>query len=272
MVYYYCVVPFAILILLVIILNLIMIRHIYKANTASHGAGFMFKYIGICNVSFASFASIHSIVERASAPLPIRWFTSTATVVSSFLHLGVNVSLAFERLQVIKHPMEYFSAGAKKKLEKKLLLIVITSSLIIGFSCSTLRYVFKNVLIQSIPMAASRIIAYITLCVLYAKLYFAMKEHNQAVEPQLTETEQPTNKNNNEMIARRKKQLEHAKRFFIGITSSYFVLNLPTIITFFFIEEWPMCNTKEGIIFTASNVLSLFNMLFDTMWYFYMDR
>ena len=98
-----------------------------------------------------------------------------------------------------------------------------------------------------------------------------MKEHNQAVEPQSNETEQPVKKNN-EMIARRKKQLEHAKRFFIGITSSYFVLNLPTMITFFLIEESPVCNTIKGILFTASNVLSLFNMLFDTMWYFYMDR
>ena len=232
----------------------------------------MFKYIGMCNVSFGIFAFIYSIVETVSAPLSIQWFTSTATVVSNFLHLGFNVSLAFERLQVIKHPMEYISVGAKNKLEKKLLLIVITSSLIIGFSCSTLRYVFSNVLIQSIPVAASRIIAYITLCVLYVKLYFAMKEHNQAVRPQSNETEQPTNNNNNEMIARRKKQLEHAKRFFIGITSSYFVLNLPTMIMFFLIEESPVCNTIKGILFTASNALSLFNMLFDTMWYFYMDR
>ena len=271
MVYYYCVVPFAILTLLVIISNLIMIRHIYKANAASQGPGFMFKHIGMCNVSFGVFAFIHSIVQRVSAPLPIRWFTSTATVVSSFLHLGVNVSLAFERLQVIKHPMEYFSAGAKKKLEKKLSLIVFTSSLIIGSSCSTLGYIFKNISFHSIPLAGSRIIAYITLCVLYFKLYFAIKEQNQAVEPQSNETEQPTN-NNNEMITRRKKQLEHAKRFFIGITSSYFALNLPTMIIFFFIEEWLVCNTIKGILFNISNALSLFNMLFDTIWYFYMDR
>ena len=170
MVYYYCVVPITILTFLVIISNLIMIKHIYKTNIASHGPSFMFRYMGMCNVSFGIFGFIHSIVQRVSAPLPIRWFTSTATVVSSFLHLGVNVSLAFERLQVIKHPMQYISEGAKKKLEKKLLLIVITSSLIIGFSCSTLRYIFSNVLIQSIPVAASRIIAYITLCVLYVKL------------------------------------------------------------------------------------------------------
>ena len=145
-------------------------------------------------------------MEIVPAPLAMQWFASTASATSSFLNLGFNVSLAFERLQAIKHPMEYFSAEVKKKLEKKLSLIVITSSLIIGFSCSTFRYVLKNLLIQSIPLAASRIIAYITLCVLYVKLYFAMKEHNQAVEPQPNEAEQPAN-NNNEMIARHKNNL-----------------------------------------------------------------
>ena len=270
---YCCTSPIAILIILVIISSIVMIRHIYKADNASHGAGAMFRYIGMCNVSLCIFAPIYSIVEKAHAPNSIQWFASTASVIANFLHLGFNVSLAYERLQVIKHPMEYFSAEVKKKLERKLSLIVITSSLIIGFSCSTLRFIFKNISFKFIPLAASRILAYITLCVLYFKLYVAIKEQNQEVAPQSNETGQPTNNNNNnEMMARRKKQLEHAKRFFIGITSSYFVLNLPTMITFFLVEEWPVCNTIKGILFTTSNAFLLFNMLFDTMWYFYMDR
>ena len=268
---YYCILPIAILISLVIVANLIMIRHIYKSNNASHGAGFMFKFVGISNVAFAIFTLIHSIVRTVVISVPIEWLASTAAVVSNFLHLGFNVSLAYERLQVIKHPMEYFSAEVKKKLEKKLLLIVCMSSMIIGCSCITLRYIFKNIMFQHIPLAASRIITYVTLCVLYTKLYYAMKEQNQAVAPQPNETEQPAN-SNNEMIARRKKQLEHSKRFFLGITSSFFVSNLPFMMTLFFIEEWPACNTIKGIFFAISGALSLFNMLFDTIWYFYMDR
>ena len=248
-----------------------MIRHIYKSNNASHGAGFMFKFVGMSNVAFLIFTLIHSIVRTVVVSVPIEWFASTASVVSNFLHLGFNVSLAYERLQVIKHPMEYFSAEVKKRLEKKLLKIVCMSSLIIGLSCSTLRYIFKNIMFQYIPLAASRSITYVTLCVLYTKLYYAMKEQNQAVKPNSNETEQPAN-SNNEMTVRRKKQLEHAKRFFTGITCSFFALNLPITMTLFFIEEWPACNTIKGIFFTTSGALSFFNMLFDTIWYFYMDR
>ena len=268
---YYCVSPLLILVLLVIISNLLLIRRIYKTNTSPNGAGLILKLIGLSNIAYATFICIRSAVKTISAPAPVLWFTSTASVVTSYLHLGFNVSLAFERFQVVSHPMEYHTTKAKKILERKLSLMVSILSMITGVSSSVLRFLFKNILIISMPLAALRAVGYITLCLLYYKLYLAMKAQNQAIAPSSNERCQPSN-SNNEVIRRRQRYLGKRKKFFIGITTSFFVLNLPTMVVFFMVTDIPHCTTPKGILSTVSIALSLFNMIFDSVWYFYVDK
>ena len=248
-----------------------MVGHIFKGSNVPCGAGLMFKLIGISNVACSIFVCFQAVMTDLTTSTVLVGINSFATIASFLLQLGFNVSLAFERLQVIRYPMKYHTAEAKRGLEKMLCLIVLVLSLILGASCSALRFILNNILITSISLAASRIAGYIILCILYCILYSVMKAHNQAIAN--TSAEQcKTSTSNREAIIKRRKQLEHSKKFFIGITSSFFILNLPAMAIFFITDEYPSCNTVKGILCSVSIGLSLFNMMFDSAWYFYMHR
>ena len=247
-----------------------MVIQIYKNENQSFGAGRMFTLIGVSNVACA-FIMFIRVFLTANTPFPILCFFTTCTIVSFLHQLGFNVSLAYERLQVVKNGLAYHTSDAKKKLERKLSICVVISSTIIGVSSSTLRYTMGNMIFQLIPIATTRILGYIALCVFYVNLYFAMKSQNQAIAPTSAEQGQPSIRNN-DVIARRQKRLKHAKMFFIGITSSFFISNLATMIIFLAIDKTTPCHTVEGILSTISASLSLLGMAFDPAWYFYMKR
>ena len=263
---YYCLPPLLLLLIVAVLLNVIMIRHIYKTNNSSSGAGFMFKFVAISNAASSTFTSISAIGKATSKALPLLWFTSTTVVISISLQMGANVSLAFERLQVVKHAVKYHSVEARKGLQRKLSLAIWIFSLLIGFTCTTLRFYFNNRLFMLVPIAGSRISGYIALCIIYYKLFYAMKTQNQAIAPSL----QDAGQQNNAVMIRRRKQVEHARKFFIGITASFFVLNIPTIATYSSIEEFPFCKTVREVLSMMSNAFPTINMIFDVIWYFYM--
>ena len=263
---YYCLPPLLILLIVAVLLNTIMIRHIYKTNNSSSGAGFMFKFVAISNIASGTFTSISAIVKATSKVPSLLWFTTTALVISICLQLGANVSLAFERVQVVKHAVKYRDVDAKKGLQRKLSLTTLMFSLLIGFSSTTLRFYFNNTLFMMFPLAASRISGYIALCVLYYKLFYAMKTQNQAIAPTL----QDAGHQNNAVMVRRRKQVEHARKFFIGITASFFVFNIPAMAAYFSFEKFPYCKTVREALSMMSSGFPTMNMIFDVIWYFYM--
>lgn len=266
----YCFVPVLCAAILVIISNLSMVIHIFKANYQSKFAGFLFKFIGISNVASSVCMCAQAVLKQPRAPLPLKFIITTATMVSLLLQLGFNVSLAFERHQVIANAAKYHSINAKKHLGKKLSLVVFAVSMGLGIFFTTLKFHFKSILFLFIPVGVSRIIGYIILCVLYTKLYFAIKSSNKVLTNSSAEQGEPSTCSN-AVIKRRKRQLEHSKKFFIGITSTFLVLNLPVTVAFFSIKDESLsCISKGGIISLISIALSQFNMAFDTFWYFYM--
>ena len=248
-----------------------MVIHIFKTSNNSFGSGFMFKRIGISNAALSVSLCIASLSRVVDIPMPLVWFFSISTLISSFLQLGFNVSLAFERLQVIRNQMEYHSAEAKRKLQKKTSIVVLVASFIIGFACSLTRFVFNNIYLFFVPLSVSRVAGYIALCVIYIRLYFSLKYQNQAIASKSIEQGVPSTLSS-KLAARREKQLEHSRKFFIGITSSFFVLNLPTMLMTFMSIAFPPCHTLQGIYVTISICLSLFNMVFDVLLYTYMHR
>ena len=266
----YCFVSIASVSILTAAPNIYMVIQIYKNENQSFGAGRMFTLIGVSNIACA-FIMFIRVVLTANTPFPILSFFATCTIVSFLHQLGFNVSLAYERLQVVKNGLAYHTSDAKKKLERKLSICVVISSTIIGVSSSTLRYTMGNMTFQLIPIATTRILGYITLCVIYIKLYFAIKAQNRTVAPTTVEQGLPSIRNN-DVIARRQKRLKHKKMFFIGITSSFFISNLTTMIIFLAIDKTTPCHTIEGILSTTSASLSLLGMAFDPVWYFYMKR
>ena len=266
---FYCMSPLMVLSGLAILLNLVMTVHLYQAENPCVGVGLLFKLIGICNVACGVFISFRVVLKAVSTPLPLKWFVSAALMTSLCLQLCINVSLAFARLQVVKDPMTYRTREAKKSLEKKLSIAASLLSLIIGTSCSAMRFYFKKPAFNVIPLAVLRIIAYLSLCILYCKLYFSMKRQAQAIEPNINE---PGQRSSNEVVKRRRKQLKHKRKFFIGITSSFFVLNLPSIIVYFTTDELPPCTSVQRMIYIVPIGLSFFNMIFDVLWYVYMYK
>ena len=266
----YCSLSIAVIAILTAAPNIYMVMQIYKDEDQSIGAGRMFTLIGMSNVACALITSIHMFMV-VNPPFAVIWFIAACTIASFLNQLGFNVSLAYTRLQVIKHGFAYHTSDAKKQLERKLSICVFILSMIIGILSSTLRFTLGNVMFLAIPMATTRILGYIALCVIYIKLYFAIKSQNQFIAPSSAEQGQPSTVVN-EIITRREKRQSLAKMFFIGITSSFFISNLPTIITFLAIRKTPLCNTLEGIVSTTSLNLSLVGMAFDAAWYFYMKR
>ena len=256
--------------ILEVITNVCMVIHNYRENN-SFGAGFLFKLIGICNAACGICLCTQAIAISANAIPPLPWVLSMITSTVFFLQLGFNVSLAFERYKVVINAADYCSSNAKRKLEKKLALAVFTIALLLSILIAIVRYLYSNVLIQSVPFAATRIIGYILFCVLYGKLFFTMRSQSQAIAPSSVEQGLPT-AISQKSITRRRRQLEHSKRFFIGITSSYFILNLPIMVAFFIIDENPNCHTFKGIFSLLSIGLSVINMIFDSVWYFYMAK
>ena len=260
-------------VVLAVVTNVIMVIHIFKNGGSANRAGFMFKFIAISNATYSICLCFHAVETNATrdVPLTLAFVVSAATGTSFYLQLGFNLSLAFERYQIIANAVRYHTAEAKNRLERRLSIAVFTFSFIMGLNFSSLRFLLKNLSFFTVPMAVSRIVGNISLCVLYFKLYLTMKSNNQSIAATSAEKDVPPT-SNNELMTRRMKHLEHSKRFFIGITSTFFILNLPLMIVFFITSEAPPCNTLKGILSILSVCLSIFNMVFDPIWYFYMDR
>ena len=265
----YCSLSIAIISILTAAPNIYMVMQIYKDENQSIGAGRMFTLIGVSNVACALSTTIHMFMT-VNTPFPVICLVSTCTTIFFLQQLGFNVSLAYERLQVLKKGLSYHTSDAKRELERKLSIRVFISSMILGIISSTLRFTLGNMMFKSIPLATARILCYIALCVIYVKLYFAIKSHNNKIATSTKQGEPSAV--DNKIIERRQKDLNHAKMFFTGITSSFFISNLPTMIIFLTVDHAPVCNTVEGILVTTSINLSLIGMAFDAAWYFYMKR
>ena len=268
----HCFIPVLCSAILALVSNLSMVIHIFKANYQTRYAGFTFKFIGISNATCSICMAFRVVITQASPPLPLVWVAATATVISLFLQLGFNVSLAFERHQIMRYAVRYQTKAAKEHLGKKISLVVFALSTSFGFFFSTLRFLFSNNIFIFIPLAVSRITAYILLCVLYIKLYFTIKSSNQTIVISLAD-QRGTSTCNNQVVIRRKKQLEHSRKFFFAITSTFFFLDLPITVAFFSIyNENPSCSSSKGMFSAIATSLSLLNMGFDSVWYFYMHR
>ena len=267
----YCVIPLSFLAILATVANLSMVIHILKGNSSSFVASLVFKLIGlsntICGVSFF----IQWMAYSVNSNNHVLWVLSVVLMIAFSLQSGFNVSLAFLRYKLVINAFDYYTSQSKRRLERKLTIAVFSSTLLLCFVCATLKFLFNNVRFMLFPVAISRVIACILLCIFYAKLYFAMKSHDRAVVASTTVRGQQTT-SSKEVITRRKKKLHHTKRFFIGVITSFFVLNLPSTAVFFIVNQSPNCKTWQGLFSIISIGLSCVNMVFDSIWYFYMEK
>lgn len=251
--------------------NVIMVTYIYKYGNQSYGAGYLFTLIGVSNILFCTFMSIEIASDHGQPSRTLKWFQLNSTMISFCLQLGFNIALAFERQQVTSKPLQYHTTDAKKQLERKLCLVVVILSLIIGFLSTTMAFLFNIAMILYIPVAVTRIAGYVILCVLCFKQFRSIEKNEAAIVETLENAEQTTT-TNKEIIMQRKRKLVHTRKFLIGITTSYLLFNLPTMITFLAVDATKPCDSVKGIASSVSSTFSFLNCVFDTVWYFYMDR
>lgn len=269
---YLCFIPVLVLAIFTAVSNLAMVIHVFKGKNSSPAARLLFKLIGISNLAYGMLVSIQSGIRSVPASKFLLWFLWSALLVFYFLHMGFNVALAFERLAVVSSPFFYCTHEAKKALEKKLCFVVSILCMILSFIFITLKFALESFLPLSISMSATRIMGYVILCVLYYKLFRAMKTENTAVYGNSTDRNDHASNRNKDMILRRRRQLLHSRKFFIGITSSFALFNLPTMVTFLIVHHQAACDTEEGIAGITSICFVMFNSIFDTLWYFHMNR
>ena len=203
-----CTIPLIVLTIVATATNVSMVIHIFKTSTSLFGPGFMFKLIGISNAACGTFFIIQGMANNLRMASSVALILSTAITITCFLQLGFNVSLAFERYQISVHTMEYFASDAKRKLEIKLSIAVLAFSLLLGILCAALSVLFHRLWYMSIPIAISRIIGYVLLCILYVKLYVSIRSQNLAVTACSAEEALPPIANE-EVTTRRRKQLQH---------------------------------------------------------------
>lgn len=266
----YCFIPFLLVSLIAASANFSMVVHIFKVNNPRLGAGLTFTLLGIANTISSVLVVVQSAIRNLVIPNFVAWFVSTSLLVACLLQVGFNVALACVRLVVVYYPLQYFTTDARKALERKAWLVVVSLSLIVGISCNIIRYNFGSYRILGVTLSVSRLLGHIVLCILYYKLLQKMREDMTAVTAMQEEGAQSAK--NEEIVVNRRKRMEISKRFFIGITASYFLLNLPSVVSFFIISERPKCSSTDGIIIAASQLLSSMNSVFDTIWYYCMYR
>lgn len=252
-------------------LNVVMVIHIFKYKNPNHGVGSLFQLIGICNILFGIFMSFKALVDHSQQPKAIHWFVTTGTMTSFCLHLGFNIALAFKRQQLISKPLHYHTSEFGKALERKLCLVVIIVSFTIGLSSTIAAFTSNTMLVLFISIAVTRILGYVTLCILYVLVFRKIKERKVVTDTSSANTAQPST-SNSDVVSRQKRKLAHTKKFLIGITTSYLLFNLPTMITFLAIDDIKPCDSIKGIAASVSTVLTFFNCIFDVIWYFYMER
>ena len=141
----YCATPMAILNTVATVANLSMVIHIFKANNSPFAASLIFQLIGLSNAACGIMLSLRWMMEAIGIrSSPLLSILSGALVISLFLQLGFNVSLAFLRYQVVINALGYFTSESKRRLERRLSLAVFASLLIVGVICAVMRLLFNN--------------------------------------------------------------------------------------------------------------------------------
>ena len=178
----------------------------------------------------------------------------------SCLHLFMNLALAFDRYYITLSPLKYSSEQEKARLQMRILLITVSSSLAVGLVNGIIISITHSMLIFNWTTAISRFLTHILLFMMYMKIFRKVRDHNTVRR----ETEML-----NEAESKRKKaQEEYMKKVFIGITVSFFIFNFPLMIAAPFHNIAIDCGTTKGGLMITAVTMSALNLIFDPLWYF----
>ena len=251
-------------------LNTAMISYICKKRGLKRSSCFTFASVGLFNAAFSISLIFRGISLRVSQ-LKSKQVETVAVclyLTCSLSQLLGNVALACERYQAIVTPFKHSASSALKRVQIGLLIGIIAC---IACGCavglSSVIYHREDIVFYLIQI--SRLFAIVLLAILYFKIFRSFK--NNRVNLQETTCSENSAAQNEAEETRVKKERKLLKMC-LGITISFATLNLPVTLYNAFEATGHDCNTRKGKILAAFFFLLILNIVFDPLWYFYMEK
>ena len=247
--------------------NLAMLIKVVRDRKKPGKEFFLYGCLNACNLMSSSLLFLPATVSewqtnKGNSEHPLYHVSIAGRCIIICSNCGFNVAIAYSRKCVVTNPFKYSNATTRKILGRKAALAVVVTT--IGFTSliSLLSAVTKVASIANWAVTAVQIATYVALLFLYWKLFVQYKKRNEEILPALGRSE----------VEERKRQERHMKRLFIGVTTSFIVLNMPkTIVTKFASpDEASLCNSAEGALTIFAATFAMLNSVFDPFWFFYL--
>ena len=265
-----CAIHIAVLDIISIIANFSMIIHIWRTKNNTRKTDLIFAALGLSNFTVSVFlifrALMTSLVTFNNTYVsPIEAILYGLYGVFTSQNLLLNVGIAYSRLCAVSQPMRYSKEKERSRLQKKLILIIIVISNVLGVATGFAAGISHNRVIRNWIEASSRFLTYILLCIIYVKILCKVKTHNQSM---ISATGQGNEDENNTTQQRAVQHEKYLTKLFLGITVSFLVFNMPVMIISTIIPTVHGCETVQGRLLTFAATFVIVGMVFDPLWYF----
>ena len=251
-------------------LNLAMLVQVIRRRKKDGGYSLLYGCLSASNLLWilAAFLS-PAVSERDTQGMNdfnLLLYTVTLRSVKVCSNCGFNLAIAYCKMCVVTQPFKYFNAMALKRLSKKAALTVVVATAVISLLVTFGTALSKKLNIVIWAVTIVLIVTSISLCFVYGKLFVENRKKNNEMIQEFDVQE------DRDIIMKRKSHERYLRRLFIGITSNFFVLNLPAIVITKISSplEFSPCNSTEGSLKVFMFTCSMLDMLFDPFWFFYM--
>ena len=250
--------------------NLAMLVQVIRRRKKDGGHSLLYGCLSASNLLWilAAFLS-PAVSERDTQGMndfKLLLYTVTLRSAKVCSNCGFNLAIAYCKMCVVTQPFKYFNAMALKRLSKKAALTVAVATAVISLLVTLGTALSKKPNIAIWAATIVLIVSSISLCFVYGKLFIENKRRNKGMI-QALDVQEDTN-----IIMKRKSHERYLGKLFIGITSTFLVLNLPAIVIIKISSpyEFSPCNSIKGSLKVFALTCSLIDVLFDPLWFFYL--
>ena len=250
------------------IANLAMLIQVFRKWKTSGKGFFLYGCLSMCNLLSTLALLITPIAMRVDeGKINLSTILSASIVRFSTvcLNCGFNLAIAYSRMCVVTQPFKYSNPTALWRLSRRTALTVVVVTIVSVVPVALGTAISKMLTINIWALTIVLIITSILLCSFYWKLLRAYRKRNKEM---IRVLDVRVNKN---IIENRERQERYLRRLFIGITTSFFVLNLPVMIVtkVSSIYEVSLCDSTEGKLKLFAYTCVIINMVFDPLWFSY---
>ena len=253
-----------------LISNIAMVIYIYKTYGFSRSSYFLFGTLAISNIvfsiSFLSRGALENAIMNKSMMAEVTAISLLLT--TSFMQIMVNIALTYDRYYATVFPLAYRENPTITRW-KKALLAGAFICFVVSCSLGYFSVAYKLGLALSITILITRVTTAVVLAFLYYKIFRTYRSSRVGVsnDDDTSSRRQPAQGD-----AIRQRNEKHLLKMCLGITASFALLNIPASILALFQDQGANCDSLYGKMFAAFMVLVKLNMVFDSFWYFFMEK